>query len=82
MPRERDRNAKKFHRGHYEIIAGQFRQQMSRYLDDEGKPVNTAAVYKADALEELARSMSDRFAFDNEEHDTQIFLERCGVVAT
>ena len=82
LPRESDRNANKFHKGHYEIIAARFREQMSRYLDDNGQPVNTAGCYKADALEELARSLSDRFKFDNEEHDTAIFLERCGVVAS
>jgi len=80
MPREADRNKRTFHKGHYEIIAARFREQMSRYTDADGKPVNTAACYKADALEELARSLSDRFKFDNEEHDTAIFLERCGVI--
>jgi hypothetical protein len=86
VPRESDRNARKFHKGHYEIIAGRFREQMSRYVNDEGELVghtgdevreNDAAVH---ALNELARSLSERFKFDNEDHDTSIFLERCGVV--
>jgi len=80
MPRESDRNAKKFHKGHYEIIAARFREQVSRYTDSDGEPVTTGACHKADALEELALSLSERFKFDNEEHDTAIFMERCGFV--
>jgi hypothetical protein len=82
MPRERDRNKKTFHRGHYEIISARFREDMSRYVNDEGYPHNDAAAYKAAALTELAGNLADRFAFDNDEFDRNIFLERCGVIAT
>jgi hypothetical protein len=89
MPRERDRNRKMFHKGHYEVIAARFREQVSRYVNDEGEAV---AAFASDAtgvncnatiavaLRDLAEELSARFAFDNEEHDSGIFMERCGFI--
>ena len=80
MPRERDANRKMFHKGHYEVIAARFREQASRYLDGEGYPINDDGAAKAMALIELAGALADRFKFDNEEFDRNIFIERCGLL--
>ena len=81
MPRESDRNANKFHKGHYEIIAGRFREQVSRYQNEDGEVApGTDNYYRLLGLKDLALSLSERFKFDNEIHDTAIFMERCGFV--
>jgi hypothetical protein len=80
MSRERDRNRKMFHKGHYEVIAARFREQVSRYQDDEAYPVDTEGANKITALLELAEALATRFEFDNEEFDRMIFYERCGLV--
>jgi len=84
--RERDINAKKFHKGHYEIIAGRFREALEPYLAP-GAVVTIAALENdvevsrlfgaRNALIDLALRMSVRFQADNEDFDPVIFLNRC-----
>jgi hypothetical protein len=86
MPRERDKNRKMFHRGHYEVIAARFREQVSRHVTQDGQLVQdgdygTSEHYGAlYALRDLAEELSARFAFDNEDFDAGIFMERCGFI--
>lgn len=80
MPRERDKNRKLFHRGHYEVIAARFREQLSRYVNEDGQSEELDGYIKAHALRDLAEEMSARFEFDNDEHDTGLFMERCGFI--
>lgn len=80
MPRERDMNRKMFHKGHYEVIAARFREQVARYINSDGDPISNSAELKLTALGDLADALANRFAFDNEEFDRKIFLERCGIV--
>lgn len=78
--RERDKNRKLFHKGHYEVLAARFREEASKYADDEGYPNNSTDSFKMSALIELAASFADRFSFDNEQFDRDIFFERCGIM--
>jgi hypothetical protein len=91
MSRERDRNRKMFHTGHFEVIAARFREQVSEYAepeavaditygtDSEGiADVSSAASIRA--LYSLAKALAERFEFDNESFDRNIFLERCGFI--
>lgn len=86
MPRERDYNRKMFHRGHYEVIAARFREEASVYamtpidIDGDVVELDTRAAQALRTLRNLAESLSERFAYDNEEHDKNIFLERCGFI--
>ncbi len=86
--RERDINAKKFHRGHYEIIAGRFREALEPYMlstldpatiAESTDPGTMAARISGgrNALVNLALSMAVRFQADNEDFDPDIFLTRC-----
>ncbi len=83
--RERDMNRKMFHKGHWEVIAARFREQVSEYAIpgeeayDEIE-IGTAAAASIRALRSLAGALADRFTLDNEEFDKNIFLERCGFI--
>ena len=86
MPRERDRNRRLFNRGHYEVIAARFREEMSRYVDDVNEGVTlkdaleSGTMVQVETLSDLACALADRFEFDNSEFDRNTFLERCGVI--
>jgi hypothetical protein len=90
--RERDVNRKMFHRGHYEVIAGRFREQLrpiqeaeeyfqQQYGDEGNWPGRTGQLDKArlqrNAIVDLALSFAGRFALDNDEFDPIIFLDKC-----
>jgi hypothetical protein len=68
--RERDINRKLFHRGHYEIIAGRFRNALEPLMGDED---GTAA----NVLVDLALNFAHRLQADNEDFDPVLFLNRC-----
>lgn len=72
--RERDINAKKFHKGHYEIIAGRFRESFSHHLENISDP---GELHVWGALVDLALSFALRLQADNEDFDPVIFMNRC-----
>lgn len=89
--RERDINAKKFHKGHYEIIAKQFRVALEPYmlfdpasLQESTDPGTMAARFGGarNALVNLALSMATRFQADNEDFQPELFLTRCSPDST
>ena len=87
MARERDKNRKMFHKGHYEVIAARFREQVSRYMNEDGVPMDNTdemttedAYQRVMALRDLAEELSARFEFDNDQFDSGIFMERCGFI--
>lgn len=71
--RKSDINAKKFHRGHYEIIAARFREALTPYLGKD----SDHDIGAKNALINLALSMAVRFQADSEDFDALIFLDRC-----
>jgi hypothetical protein len=73
--RERDINAKKFHRGHYEVIAARFRNALEPYMSDEEYTVEERAVRAA--IVNLAISFAERLQADNEDFEPETFLNRC-----
>lgn len=79
--RERDRNRKHFHKGHYEIIAARFREEFSTYVNEDGTPVvsynHGEGLIAATALVRLCGSLANRFEFDNDEFEREIFFKRC-----
>jgi hypothetical protein len=72
--RERDINAKKFHKGHYEIIAGRFRDAFTQHTEN---PTETGELYVWGALVDLALSFAFRLQADNEDFNPVIFMNRC-----
>ena len=87
--RERDVDARKFQRQHYEIIAKQFRVALEPYMeessvevvkltDSEYQRLVTARTLGArQALIDLMLNMALRFQADSEIFDPDIFLTRC-----
>lgn len=74
--READMNRKLFHRGHYEIIAARFRNNLEQY----GAPIpsTTQAINDVrNAIVELALEFAQRLQTDNEDFDPLIFLDKC-----
>lgn len=70
--RPQDVNRKLFHRGHYEILAKQFREQLKSYSGDS----DIISACRG-ALIDLALSMAQRFCADNEDFDPVFWLDRC-----
>jgi len=80
--RESDVNKKKFHRGHYEIIAARFRQGLEPYMNThqfDGDTIVTEDFLRGGktALIDLALSLGLRFQADSEDFDPYIWLDRC-----
>lgn len=77
--RERDIDRKMFHKGHYEVIAARFREQLSRYsyegISDDAERVRW--LLARDALVDLALALAKRFQLDNSDFEPVLFLERC-----
>jgi hypothetical protein len=69
--RERDINRKLFSAGHYNIIAGQFKKALDRFLGHKDTSAESAT------LVDLALSMAKRFALDNDQFDPVRFLDAC-----
>jgi hypothetical protein len=88
MPRPQDVNRQLFHRGHWEIVAGRFREALEPYMG-AGDPIslkNTGrhevgqmarAMAARVAIIKLATSFAVRFQIDSENFDPLIFLDRC-----
>lgn len=76
--RERDINARKFHKGHYEIIAKQFRVALEPWFDAPPTVLERQDNIKVrNALVNLALNFALRFQADSELFDPDIFLTRC-----
>jgi len=91
--RERDINRKMFHKGHHEVIAKQFREQLEPimeaqrfYRTDDDDSVDTRIEYgrqlekcmlQSTTLVNLAIELAKRFTLDNDDFDPCIWLDRC-----
>ena len=82
--RERDINAKKFHKGHYEIIAARFRNALEPYMStdlDTDPPffveVKSEIMSIRVAIVNLAVDFARRLQADNEDFLPEVFLNRC-----
>lgn len=84
--RERDINAKKFHKGHYEIIAARFREALEPYMGQESNATllspdfvdtKTEMLAVRSAIVNLAIDFARRLQADNDLFEPVIFLDRC-----
>jgi hypothetical protein len=81
--RKRDVDRKMFHRGHWEVIAARFREQLEPILEAQAnyeEKTGTLSKYfhgQSTSLVNLALSLANRFALDNYEFSAEVFLDRC-----
>jgi hypothetical protein len=81
--RNRDVDRKMFHKGHYEVIAGQFRRELEPILNShEHHRERTGETSRylhgqSTALVNLALAMARRLQLDNHDFDPVIFLDKC-----
>lgn len=62
-----------FHRGHYNIIAKRFREELAKYTDSH----TLSGKIARNAIYDLALSMARRLVKDNPEFDPLMFLDNC-----
>jgi hypothetical protein len=74
-----------FHKGHYEVIAGQFRRELEPLFEAADyyrkEPWHTNQLEKTqlqiNAVVNLALAMARRLQLDNHDFDPVIFLDKC-----
>lgn len=79
-------NAKLFHRGHYNILAKRFSEELDEWhmvtdKTDATEEELTLLVIQEGvvlAIRHLAEAMADRFAIDSDEFDRELWMTNCG----
>lgn len=66
-----------FHRGHYNIIAAQFRDMIAETMGTDSPGENAMAILARVTLAEFCMRLAQRFEQDNPEFDALKFLEQC-----